>query len=465
MECRNAFDETVVAREDTQYTLVLTEFMRVLSGDWSARIRPAYEEFLAEPSTGTRKKLIRAICTQEVPSSLKRVWQLARIRYTEKWGTDYALTGAVATAMLRFVCVALVKPLEYGLVTKLQPMDRMAQANGLSSIVQAFATEKEFNEFHGQYETAQELKSLRKTVLKFVKNCCLGEPEKDEPPAEASLGAVQPLLQWWVAQSPDNKFHKAWGRKMRRITDWRDSHKLWERGSDEHAWMSWSMFRGMLDPELHRALSKRGKLSRGLSAKLKPSKPVVKNGLSICAGPAKAVYARKEPIGLNVTFKNVSKKPITLAGSSFVGWRPSPGFTFLVKDVKSGKVRALREGMNPMIGAPVRLESKTIAPGESLVVNTSINRWAWYVPAAAGRKRSAKRQHLGPELLPSGEYQVTVQCELGKGLGGKAAAWIGRIEANPVSFKVGVKEAAGADRPGGIRTPAVRRSSEGSVVR
>jgi len=274
MECRNAPDETVVAREDSQYTVILTECMRVLSTDWCARIQPVYNAFLDNPSTATRKKLIRAVCEEDVPDALRRVWQLARIRYTEKWDATHVYTSAVATSMLRFVCIALVKPLEYGLVTKLQPMETMAQANGISSIIQAFATGKEFNEFHGQYETARKLDSLRKTVREFIQLCSLGEPERDTPATEMNPSAVQPFLQWWAANAPGNDFHKAWGRKMRRITDWRDSHQLWERGSDEAAWMHWSMFRGMLDPELHKALSKRGKLRRGLSAKLKPAKPV-----------------------------------------------------------------------------------------------------------------------------------------------------------------------------------------------
>jgi len=185
----------------------------------------------------------------------------------------------------------------------------------------------------------------------------------------------------------------------------------------------------------------------------KPSKPVVKDGLSICVKAAKAVFARKEPIALKVTFKNVSAKPIALAGTTFVGWRPTLGYTLVVKEVKSGELWRLREGTNPMIRAPVRLESKLIAPGKSLSARAFINRWAWFPDAAVVAKGGrVRRETLGANLLPPGEYQVTVRCEFGKGFGkgkGKDVKfWIGRIEANPAGFKIDVKEAAKADTGG-----------------
>jgi len=180
----------------------------------------------------------------------------------------------------------------------------------------------------------------------------------------------------------------------------------------------------------------------------KPSEPVVKNGLSISVGPVKAAFAQKEPIALDVTLRNVSKEPISLAGTRFVSWRPSPGLTFLVKDAKSGKVRTLREGTNPMIAAPVRIQNQTLPAGKSLGVRATLDRWAWCRVPVPGKPKRQKRAFLGPGLLPPGEYRVTVRCTLGKGFGKDVTFWMGEIDANPVSLRVDAKKIArppGAD--------------------
>lgn len=203
--------------------------------------------------------------------------------------------------------------------------------------------------------------------------------------------------------------------------------------------------------------------------KPKASKPVVKDGLSISVQPSKIVYARREPIVLAVTLRNVSKKTFALSGSNMLGWIPGGGLTFTVKDVKTGKVRTLRSGTNPMIMAPVRLESKTLAPGGSVVVRVAVNRWSWYranVPVVrkktdpvAPAPRQVRRQ-LGAEILPGGLYRITVSCKLGKGFrgprwrGGNVPFWTGEIASKPVEVRVDpnkVAPAPGGGRPGGAK--------------
>jgi len=174
----------------------------------------------------------------------------------------------------------------------------------------------------------------------------------------------------------------------------------------------------------------------------KASKPVVKDGLSISVRPSKAMFARGEAIGLEVTFANVSTKPLTLGGSRMLRWMPTGGFTFIIKNVKTGEVRTLRAGMNPMIRAPVRMENKTIAAGKSVMVPAAIDRWSWSmqpVPARGAARARKLRKYLGTDMLPGGTYQVTVSCKFGKGWSGGGASqkfWIGDIAAGPVIVKV-----------------------------
>ena len=194
------------------------------------------------------------------------------------------------------------------------------------------------------------------------------------------------------------------------------------------------------------------------------SPPVVKDGLSLSVAPAKAVFPMKEPIALDVTFKNVSDKPIVLAGSRFMRWQPMGGFTFQVKETKSGKTYTLREGSNPMIMAPVRMENKTIQPGASLEVKAIIDQWArgeGLKPApnapplrrgpirlggpAIGGAKAAGRGVLGPDLLPGGTYEAIVQAKFGKGFGKDVTFWVGQIDAKPVTFEIDpTKTAPGA---------------------
>ena len=183
------------------------------------------------------------------------------------------------------------------------------------------------------------------------------------------------------------------------------------------------------------------------------SEPVVKNGLSISVRPIQLVYAQGEPLGLTVTLRNASKTPLLLAGTVFRDWRPSPGLAFLVKDSKTGKLRTLREGVNPMIQAPVKLENRTLPPGSSVVVEATLDQWAWEAVSDQGqRPRSGRdaRQWLGPGLLPSGEYEVTARCTLDAGLGQDGAFWTGEVESRAVSVRIGRAAApdGGAPEPG-----------------
>jgi hypothetical protein len=181
----------------------------------------------------------------------------------------------------------------------------------------------------------------------------------------------------------------------------------------------------------------------------KPSPPVVKDGLSLSVKPVKAVFARREPIVLEVTIKNVGKKPITLAGTRFLRWRPSPGLAFVVTDLASKQPRTLNEGTNPMIRAPVRLENKTLAPAATLLVRASLDRWSWHMaaaPARPGAKGRKVRQYLGPDVLPGGTYTIVVRCKLGEGYPKTAVFWTGEIEAKPVSLKVDPTKVAGTGR-------------------
>lgn len=187
------------------------------------------------------------------------------------------------------------------------------------------------------------------------------------------------------------------------------------------------------------------------------SKPTVKNGLSLAARVTKPVFARRETIAIEVTFANVSKQPITLGGSSMLRWMPMGGLFFTVKDVKSGKVRTLRAGMNPMIMMPMRLENKTIPPGGHVKIPMGIDRWSWEIPAATTRpkrpvgRRRPGRKYLGADLLQPGEYQITVSCKFTKGFGrGKGVTfWTGEIAAPPITVRVDTKEVAKPVRPGG----------------
>jgi len=280
-EITEAEDETVVARESTIYTLMLTEAMRAVSGQWIERVKPTYNAFLKHASQKTRAALIRSLTdTETIPRELRYTWTSARKHYASRWGTNQAANGVVATAFLRFICVALIKPFEYGLVDQMQTLDTMTAANELSSIVQAFATGKTFNKYSGQYPTFLEIADSRELVVQFTKDCAKKFPRLDYTPVYTA-SEVLPLLRWWSSQRPDKEFLQRWGRKMRRITDWRDSHKLWELGSDEQAWMNWSGFRGMITPELLDGVEKRlaksrntSALRRGLSGKLKRGAPV-----------------------------------------------------------------------------------------------------------------------------------------------------------------------------------------------
>ena len=172
----------------------------------------------------------------------------------------------------------------------------------------------------------------------------------------------------------------------------------------------------------------------------KASKPVVKDGLSISVRPGRSVFARGETIALEVTFGNVSKKPLTLGGSRMLRWMPTGGFTFIIKNVKTGETKTLRAGMNPMIRAPVRMENKTIAAGKSVMVPAAIDRWSWSMqpaPARGGARGRQLRKYLGPDMLPGGTYQIVVSCKFGKGFGrGEQKFWIGDIAAGPVIVKV-----------------------------
>lgn len=188
-----------------------------------------------------------------------------------------------------------------------------------------------------------------------------------------------------------------------------------------------------------------------------PSQPVVEDGLSVSVKPGKAVFAQGEPITLDVTFKNVGNEALALAGSRLLRWSPSPGFQFIVTDTASKKQQVLREGTNPMIGAPVRLESKTLAAGQTLVVCASIDRWSLFADAPPKRKAGGRKtpKYLGPNVLAPGTYTITVRCTLGEGLPKTRKFWTGQIEANAVSVKVGPAKATpgeGADK-GGTWTP------------
>jgi len=191
--------------------------------------------------------------------------------------------------------------------------------------------------------------------------------------------------------------------------------------------------------------------------KPKASDPATKDGLSIVVRSTKVVYAQREPIALEVTLTNVSKKTFALAGATMLGWLPGRGLTFVIKDVKTGKTRILKSGTNPMIMAPVRMENKTLAPGKSVVVRTAVNQWSWSREMeGVGRwERRTKppparlvRKPIGAEMLPGGTYRISVLCELHKGFGrGDVTFWVGSIMSKPVEVKVDPKKVAPA--PGG----------------
>ena len=202
-------------------------------------------------------------------------------------------------------------------------------------------------------------------------------------------------------------------------------------------------------------------------AQPKAFEPVVKNGLSVSVRATKTVTPCREPIVLDVTLKNVSKQAFMLSGSDMLGWVPGGRLTFGVTAVASGKVQTLHTGMNPMITAPVRLESKALAPGKSVVVKAVITSWTWYEPAAPVARRKGRgrpvRKELGPDILPPGRYRITVTAMLGRGPmglrrragGGQAAEqttpfWTGEITSKPVEVRVGPNTeatAAGATGP------------------
>lgn len=175
-----------------------------------------------------------------------------------------------------------------------------------------------------------------------------------------------------------------------------------------------------------------------------PSEPVVQKGLSISVQPGKAVFAQGEPIALDVTFKNVGKEAITLAGMRQMRWSPSPGFEFVVTNTATKKQQVLRGGSDPRIMAPVRLESKTLAAGGTLLVQASINRWSRSV-AAGGRKA---QEFLGPNVLAPGTYTIAVRCTLGEGFPKTMKFWTGKIEATAVSVKIGPAKPPAAGQVG-----------------
>jgi len=170
-----------------------------------------------------------------------------------------------------------------------------------------------------------------------------------------------------------------------------------------------------------------------------PSKPVVKDGLSISVQPGQAVFAQGEPILLNVTFKNVSKEAFSLAGMSQMRWSPSPGFEFVVTNTATKKQQIFRAGADPRMMAPVRLESKTLAAGGTLVVHGYINRWSRSVAAQPKAAAAARRppEFLGPKMLEPGTYTIVVRCTFGEGSPKTKTFWTGQIEAGAVTVKVG----------------------------
>ncbi len=160
------------------------------------------------------------------------------------------------------------------------------------------------------------------------------------------------------------------------------------------------------------------------------SQPVVKDGLLLTFQPTKAKFARKENLEFVVVYKNVSKKEFALSGSRFLSWQPTK-LSFRFTNKKTKKVQVLRPGINPLIRAPVRLENKILKPENVLKIKASLNRWAWWIEPGKGRKM------IGPEMLPAGEYEVSVHCEFGKGFGrGVKNFWVGKIASESITLEI-----------------------------
>lgn len=162
----------------------------------------------------------------------------------------------------------------------------------------------------------------------------------------------------------------------------------------------------------------------------KACEPMTKNALSVWFRPAAAAFEQRQPLTFDVTLKNVSAKAIVLAGVGLGRLKP-PGCSFIITDVKTGAVKRVREGQNPMIMAPVRFGLLTIQPGKSLAVPYSLNRWAWYFSG-----RPIRRTYLGPAMLPPGRYQVAMHLELGRGPTPSVKRWTGKIITKATQFRI-----------------------------
>lgn len=250
-------DADVMFREDRIHTKVITVVSRQLGESMFRALRDPYLKYLEKPTNMKKaRNLIKALCTLEVPAELAAVWRTIASSTGKKFGYSAARDAINGTVLLRFFCKALVDPLAYGLVDEPLHKDVVVHSIAISNVLQGFGTGKQWTEYQSVFQVAKALEPARKHVEDLITQYSARniEPNFPVPIIGTDDAIAATFVKWWLRKKRDEEFLDTWGRAMRNITDWRDARGHWELGSDHAAWMGWSSFRALIDPELVKKL-------------------------------------------------------------------------------------------------------------------------------------------------------------------------------------------------------------------
>ncbi len=162
----------------------------------------------------------------------------------------------------------------------------------------------------------------------------------------------------------------------------------------------------------------------------KAPKPVTVSGLAVSVGPAKAVFGARDQLTFEVTYKNVTKKPLKLEFTRFLGSTALGGTSWEIEDAKTKAVWKAGSRAKLMTLAPAQMISKTLKPGESFKAGFTLpgpGQRFWQGGTAAKPEKTASR-------LPAGKYRLTVKIVVAGGTG-----WKGALTAGPAGFEVAAK--------------------------
>lgn len=176
---------------------------------------------------------------------------------------------------------------------------------------------------------------------------------------------------------------------------------------------------------------------------------VVKNGLAVTVRPAKASFAKDEPLNFTVTFKNASNKAFLLYDSDFYyDW------DFSFRDVKT---RGYWQTICMLVFDRVPPPSVVLRPGNTREVKVVLN------AAFQFRRRGAKKATRANKQLAPGTYRLTAKVQLRQHpkahlMDTRFDWWTGEIKTRPVAFKIAAGTAGGKaavrKAPGQVAVPA-----------